>query len=276
MAEWVLYRKENQPIFYHTTIDFSLKRPNESIPLFLGACYLASYQSLNSEHYESYLHDAERSRLDSYAYERRKRSYLLGRLSAKSTVSAMTGIQDWDKIHIQNGIFHQPIVSGPSIHNVQVSISHCDHLGLSVSYPEKIMLGIDIEKMDQKSIRILQEHCTDHEKNLVFRLPHSSHLAFWMLWTLKESLSKAVKTGFTMPLEMLEIQEIEARENVFISTYTYFSQYQSITFQINNYLCSITYPKLFDIDLDFLRVHQHLERLISQDNQDAIKKEGVK
>jgi hypothetical protein len=65
------------------------------------------------------------------------------------------------------------------------------------------------------------------------------------MWTIKEALSKVLKTGMMTPMEIYQVNAIDqVLYNGFcVSTFTYFSQYKALSFPWKNTLCSIILPK---------------------------------
>lgn len=175
-----------------------------------------------------FLHEKEKQHLKGLTYERRIKSYLLGRYAAKQAVSQFVGVDDLTQIHIENGIFNQPIVSG---YDIQISLAHSDNLAVAIAFDPRVLIGIDVEKRN----RIVEFELTEDEQALG-RDP-------LLLWTMKESLSKVLKTGLTVPLEILEVKEINEKQGMFSSTFTHFFQYQTLSWLWPDYAFSITYPK---------------------------------
>ncbi|MGW8956330.1 4'-phosphopantetheinyl transferase family protein [Paenibacillus sp. NPDC055715] len=261
---YLFSKRMERLLIIHLAEGLSLREKDgkDAYSIYLGACRLSSKESYS--HLLSYLHHDENSSLKTFISEKRIRSYLLGRIAAKSAVSSMTGMYDWEKIGIQNGVFKQPVLIGPIFSSIQVSITHCNEFGIAVAFPAGVILGIDLEWIIRDSLPlVVLESCTEHEKQLILGFAEDKYpLASCMIWTLKESLSKALKTGFTQSLDILEVQKIEPLKVGFRSIYTYFPQFQSLTFSIQDYLCSMTYPKHLIIDTDFSRIRNHLEMLL--------------
>ncbi|GAA3623445.1 hypothetical protein [Flavivirga jejuensis] len=70
------------------------------------------------------LHPKELEIYSSYKHERRKMSYLLGRLSAKRAISELTHFNPFNAIFIDVAVFEFPVVKCLAIQNIQLSISH--------------------------------------------------------------------------------------------------------------------------------------------------------
>jgi 4'-phosphopantetheinyl transferase len=201
------------------------------------------------------LHINERISFAKLQYEKRIRSYLLGRFVAKQAIAALTAEKDLANICIEAGVFHQPVVV--SNHgNIQVSITHCDNFGVAIAFPEFHPMGIDLEKIDHNKRNILGKQITSFEKKLIAALL-VEEIGFTLLWTVKEALSKTIKTGLLTPFEVFEVSQIELSDNYIICNFKNFTQYQALSLAVDDYLCSLVLPlktKLeFDIDLFMTR-----------------------
>lgn len=211
------------------------------------------YASLDIQALEiiQFLHPTELIYFSGLEFERRIKSYLIGRYAAKGAVSDFIGAVHFNNILIDRGIFYQPIVVYPHKTNIQVGITHCDNIGVAIAYSEFISMGIDIEKvsMDRRSGLELLLNKKEVERLDETDLPHDTKLT--LLWTAKESLSKCLKTGL-IAMQILEIDtyEIKIDEHEFvIIDYKYFPQYHTYSFFIEDYICSITLPREIEIKL---------------------------
>lgn len=204
------------------------------------------------------LHYDEYKYFETLKYRRRINSFLLGRYSAKKAISALIGEGNLKKILIKNGIINQPVVVCEYCSNIQVSLTHCNNLAAAVAYDDMLVLGIDIENNNQQVNEVAGTGLTEHEKELAYRIP-SLYKGFpATIWTIKESLSKALKTGLTIPFNILEVNSIDVCDGYYSSTFSNFAQYNSISFIVGDCICSITYPKNVEIDMDIKRIKRSL------------------
>lgn len=188
-----------------------------------------------------YLNSQELSYYNSLKFEKRIRSYLIGRFVAKQAVSALSGEEKLANIFIQSGVFRHPIVvSGGE--NIQVSITHSENFGAALAFPEAHPMGIDLEKINVQQRAALEEQVTQREKSKIASLSISYDMGLTMLWTVKEALSKVLKTGLMTPFEVFEICDARNYDNYILCYYKNFPQYKAISFAIRQYMCSIVYP----------------------------------
>ncbi len=209
-----------------------------------------------------FLHPKEKKFLANLTHAKRQESYLLGRYCAKQAIATylltprVNNNDMLSNILIEGGVFQQPIVYHDSCNNIQVSISHTDKLGAALVFPEAHPMAIDVETICAENLTAIKEEITATELKFASLFSHSEIKFLTLLWTAKEALSKVLKCGFTIPLDLLEINEIiPQREFTFIYFKNFF-QYQAISFEINNAICSIVYPKKTKIDLDVLQIQQ--------------------
>lgn len=241
---------------------FTLKLPDEIFQVFVSFCKLQGPKG--SEMIRGHLHDNEQIYFKTLEYERRINSYLIGRYVAKKAISALIGENNLKEIIIQNGVFNQPVIVCRSNRNIQVSITHCDDFGAAIAFADILLIGVDIERADIKKRRTLESQLTEYEKGLASKVPHSYDCFLAMIWTIKESLSKVLKTGLTVPLSILEVKEVEVNNGYFTSMFSNFSQYRSISFIVEDYIISLTYPKCAEIIIDILRMKETLRNMLQQ------------
>ena len=93
-----------------------------------------------------YLHPQEHNYFNSLTFEKRIRSYLMGRIIAKHVVAALIGKKSLTNIIIQSGSYTQPIIVSNKP-NIQVNITHCDDFGAALAFPEAHPMRIDLERL---------------------------------------------------------------------------------------------------------------------------------
>lgn len=252
--------------------EIPLIRPEGNYKAQICICYFPLFS-----HYQDrvvFLHPQERKYYNTLKYEKRIKSYLIGRYAAKKAVSNFTQVEDLTTILIQPGIFTQPIVLYESKlkQTIQVSITHCDDFGAALAFPEAHPMGIDLERIDSSRQAAIEREITEAERERIQSLPLSYEAALTLLWTAKEALSKVLKTGLMTPFKVFELQKIEYHPKFTISYYTNFAQYKTISFTIGDYMCSIVYPLKTEMTIDiqglqntFLNIETH--RLVSGESE---------
>ncbi len=226
--------------------ELSLNRAEESFRA--GVCFCFFEKSGNWLEKDSYLHPQEHEYFNALKFEKRRKDYLLGRYCAKRAIQVLEQDARPENIFIDHGVFSQPVVINRG--NMQVSIAHSGSFGASVAFSESCPMGIDIERVDINKSDVLESQMTKEETKLIDLFPFSYQAALTSLWTSKESLSKALKTGLTTPFHSFEISRIEVEGRYVTGYFRNFAQYKAISFDLNNLVCSITYPKDFKLYID--------------------------
>ncbi len=174
----------------------------------------------------------------------RKSSFLFGRYAAKKALSKLYNISKLSDINISNGVFGQPIISHKSLKNIQTSIAHSNNIASAIVFEENHPTAIDVEIIDKSKNQNIEEQLTKYELGLLSNTKTSQEIFNFISWSAKESLAKILKTGFTLPLSVIEIASIENYQNKeFTSTYKNFTQYQTKSYPKNNFIYSLTFPK---------------------------------
>ena len=204
------------------------------------------------------LHRLECLLYEGMPYRSRQYSYLLGRYCAKRALTSITQEKPHE-IFINNGIFHQPLVN---LKDIQVSISHTGSLGGAISFVESYPMAIDIELIDARKEETIYPLLSDQERLLVSSCDSSSTMI--MCWTIKEALSKAIKCGLSVPLNLLEITDIHKYDGFYISSYKNFSQYQAISFFLTNAVCTIVFPINTSLQIDVPSIQNAESNLIKK------------
>ncbi len=213
--------------------------------------------------YSPELHTDERAYLETLRFTRRKSSYLLGRLSAKHALEQILPERVlMNSFTIGSGVFNFPIIEYLPYSGYQVTISHCDSIGMALAYPESHPLGIDIEKIDHKKNTVFVSMFTDEEIQLTKTCFLNVDITNTLLWTAKESLSKVLKTGLMIDFKILEVVSLSSENGIHTSIFRHFPQYKCLSIVLDTYIISITCPKNTACNLDdFIKMTANLEQV---------------
>tara|TARA_Y100000385_G_C13104176_1_gene646460 strand:+ start:1821 stop:2561 length:741 start_codon:yes stop_codon:yes gene_type:complete len=196
------------------------------------------------------LHPNEKAIYKTYQDDRRKESYLLGRLTAKQAILELRNISSSKLIWIDTGVFQFPVVKGANLQNIQVSISHCDTIGFSVAYPEAHPMGIDVEKINSDRTTEVLSQLTNHEKLLLNNNANTS--GYTAIFSIKEALSKVIRTGMMLDFKFFEVEAIKREQQILECTFTHFGQYKAFAFINRGFVFSVVLPKRTTVQLDKL------------------------
>jgi len=211
--------------------------PAENYSAGLHICELID----NSEYMalESILSAEERKYYATLKFEKRIKSFLLGRYSAKKAISINCEVEDLANIEVSNGYFNHPCVKPCCGQNVQVSITHCDNIGGAVAYTEAFPMGLDIEKIDVHTVEVIKTQITTNEMGIINTGSIDFNILYTIIWTSKEALSKVLRTGFMVGAHILEIEKLEFWGSFYLVEFKNFKQYHSVSYVFKEHVCSI-------------------------------------
>ncbi len=211
----------------------------------------------NTYEYErltEHLHPQELKYYETLRYEKRKKSYLVGRFCAKMSFATVSGENKPEQILIKKGFFNHPVLIYSGIKdNLEIGITHCDNLGAAVTFYQAYPFGVDVERASPDRVSVMERIMTKGEKVLWEGLDISAAVALTAFWTAKEALSKVLKTGMNTPFHVFEISKIEEQEGYFVNHYRYFSQYCCFTFNWGGYVLSLTCPQGTKLSEEFIQ-----------------------
>jgi phosphopantetheinyl transferase len=199
---------------------------------------------------EHFLQPGEITIYENLKSDRRRRSFLQGRFIAKQVVTAYVEEEKLTSIGIKPGVFNQPLVSYESSATPLISIAHSDSYAICLAFSDEHPMGIDLERIDSMAKVNIGSQMTRAEKTLN---PGEDENTFYTrLWSIKESLSKVLKTGLLIPLEILEVASLQVCAGYTVSNFTNFPQYKALSFCWDNHTCSITLPRETNSDIQSL------------------------
>lgn len=198
---------------------------------------------------EGILHQREADIFGTDRFGRWRFGYLRGRLCAKLALGALHDGLDVRQVSIERGVFGQPVVASKELGNVQVSISHSGNWAAALAFDETHPMAIDIEVFAESKQAVMRGNMTAAELDWIAATNLVAPMRLTVLWTIKESLSKALRSGLMSPFEIYAIDSIEEQGVAIVSTYTNFAQYKCISFAIGEPGMSITLPRRTEVDL---------------------------
>lgn len=198
----------------------------------------------------SLLHPDEELLYLSYPAIERQFSFLQGRYAAKK---ALLQIQNKEivpsEIRIDYGVFFNPIIKSVLFQNTEVSISHSGHLAAAIAFPAEIPCGIDIEKIDLSKKWCDFLPLTVNELKIINTIEYDRRV---MIWSGKEALSKALKTGFTVDLKIFEIAEIKNCGRHYELKFKFFIYFKVYIWFVNSSCLAIALPLNLEVETDVI------------------------
>jgi 4'-phosphopantetheinyl transferase len=163
---------------------------------------------------DDWLTAGEVARLRELRVAKRRRDWLLGRWTAKQAIVAA-----WPSLAPDT---HQPSLSEVEVRPASdgapealvrgeragftVSISHSSNSGLCAVSPLTAQMGCDIELIEVRSDRFIEDYFTEDEGTEIFALPATKRpMAATLVWSAKESALKATREGLRSDTRAMEV-----------------------------------------------------------------------
>lgn len=190
----------------------------------------------------------EASILAGYRHAKRRESFLAGRWAAKQALGHWAGLTDRRQFSIVPGAFTQPVVNGP-VPNLQVTLSHSGPVAAALAFPETHPCGIDIERVDDGLAPTLEGQFSSQERRQWTKAGWSDGQALTLLWTAKEALGKALRTGLTVPLSAYAFSDCQFGADGAVCRFEVFSQYRVQVFLADPWAWAVCHPDNADLHL---------------------------
>lgn len=199
--------------------------------------------------YISFLSEPEQAQLSRQRTPDARNSFCLGRAAAKSAASRLTG-NAMSSISVGHGIFGFPVIE-PNPAGLCLSIAHTSSSGAALCYPEKLMMGIDMEQIREENSPAMLSAFTEQEKQMR-AAGIDPLLRHHLLWSAREALSKTLRTGFLVPLPLLEVSSIASMPDHYKLEFVHFTLFTCVAFELEGYLLALVFPKKLQLDLKFV------------------------
>lgn len=215
-----------------------------SVANFYQSCLLIHEFSTSDENKKliQFLTDDELRLLNNLENDSAKKKYLSSRYVAKSALMKLSGSADAKQFSIRNGIFGQPIVDAKHFSNLQISISHSNKIFTAIAFFEDCPMALDVEETSSTKENSVISQMTNHEISKVIPAIKFDYPAL-VLWTAKEALAKALKTGLHIDFRLLEVEQASRHAEFIEGSFTNFSQYKFTSYLEKNFICTIVAPE---------------------------------
>lgn len=198
----------------------------------------------------SFLSTKERVVFESFTYPKRQKDFLLGRLAGKIALKEYLGKNDsYKNFSILNGDLKYPYILD---HSASITLSHTQDLAVAIAFAPSLILGVDLEEIE----RLENVEINDIFNGVVFETGlKNNKLDQGLAWVATEALSKALRLGLTINLELLKPCRIERCSSFFRCTYFHFPVFCTILILSSKYILGICYcnKKKINFDANFLQ-----------------------
>jgi len=225
------------------TLSLNLHGKEKPVVAYLAFSFVLDYPAMVKDS-ESFLHPNELSYFRKLEFPLRKTSFLLGRHAAKKALTAFLQESDASHIEIGAGAFNQPVVKCKSSEIPGLTIAHCHDAAVAIAFQEGYPTGVDLEYIETNKRQVLESQFSAVELQRLKLLPEAEEDSYYLLWTVKEALSKAIKCGLTVPFEILEVEQIvQQGTHAYAAFFRNFPQYQAYSWIRYRHVLSIVLPK---------------------------------
>jgi phosphopantetheinyl transferase len=199
-----------------------------------GALAAVRFGEFSTEDAEMYLSDYELKRMRSIGCEKVRNQYFFGRVAAKKAVGLLADESEYRSLVIENDKFGCPTIENC---DYSVSLTHTSGIAVGLACGKRFAFGIDVEEIRANRWNALKRVTSPKE-------PISNDLrSLTAIWTLKESLGKALKCGFRVPFEEFELSELSGNGEFFSCSYAKHPEFSGWAVIIENTSYAATFPR---------------------------------
>lgn len=178
----------------------------------------------------------------------RQNSYVSGRFAARRAIAGYLNRGSAQRIDISPGVFNHPVVRCAAAETPDVTISHTQDLAVAIAYDRSHILGIDVEQVNPSKTKFLLGILSPAEQELLGHIPLNDDAAVTLAWTMRESVSKALRCGLTVPTAILEISRMAvAEDGAVVCEFMNLGQYKCHSWVLGPVALSIALPKKSDL-----------------------------
>lgn len=166
-----------------------------------------------------------------FTSRKRQHEFIAGRTACKKAFFELTSqnencFEKFPSVSVLNEESGAPFIENSDLF---VSISHSH--GVAIASVSKKTVGVDIEKIDQKRISALKRMSAESHSEDVCDLT--------VLWTLKESLGKTLRTGITKNSSHYNIKNLRYENGIYRCDFENFSSYSGTAITNGQYAIAI-------------------------------------
>ncbi len=197
---------------------------------------------------DTLLHPHEQQMLAAMSSEARRKSFILGRHTAKAALAALQPGEAPRAMDIAWGVFGQPLIRHGSAPPPELSIAHTDDAAVAVVCEAGHPIGVDLETIAPPREIREADVCASGERDLLRQagLPDPADLLLG--WTIKEALAKVLRCGLMTPLAILQLESLEPRNHgALVAVFRNFPQYRAVAWRLPGRLLAIALPRRTEV-----------------------------
>ena len=165
------------------------------------------YDAAQAGTWRTWLSGEERTRLDGYGVEKRRREFLLGRAAARQLLAGVLGERP-AAVPLAVADDGAVEVRGERARGFCLSISHTGEEAAAAIAQRPV--GVDLEPVRERPERLHRFLLSEKELPLLERLPMPEPDAFTLCWALKEAVLKALRCGLRRSPKIVHLAELDA------------------------------------------------------------------
>lgn len=170
------------------------------------SCRQIAYDARKAGVWRRLLSKEEQARWEEFAFEKRRREFLLGRVAARTLLSERLGLAP-EAVPLQTASDGAVEVVG---NGCAVSIAHSGDEAAAAVAPRAV--GVDLERIAPRRRGIERFIFHPKERDLPRKLPLARADALTLCWAVKEATLKALRTGLQlMPSKLRLDLDLAAR-----------------------------------------------------------------
>lgn len=159
-----------------------------------------SYDPARNDAFEAMLSEEERARASTFTHDGRRRSFVLGRVAARTLLAERLGV---DPVQVPLNVAQDGAVDVGAA-AVQLSIAHSGAHAVAVAAERAV--GVDLERIAPRHPGLPRFILHPEEYTAFDTLPLEQTQATILYWTLKEATLKAMRTGFRFSPKKLRLE----------------------------------------------------------------------
>lgn len=174
----------------------------------VAVIYTHSGSALPGRPAPEWLSRAERRVLAGLRFPKRRRDWLLGRNLAKAALAHVTKETDLTQIEVIAAPDGSPhVFQAGELSQWQLSISHSHGTGLVALGLGDVALGCDLEAVSPRSPQLVEDFFNEDERAWLAAVPEGQRPLFDnLVWSAKESVLKALRTGLRRDTRTISIE----------------------------------------------------------------------
>ncbi len=172
-----------------------------------------------------------------FSSEKRQHEFIAGRIACKkaffkSVYDGKDCFENFSSVSILNNEKGAPFIENSDLY---VTLSHSH--GIAIAAVSKQAVGMDIEQINPRKISALKKMSSEIEPNF------QNITSLTVLWTLKESLGKALQTGIVKDFRYYDTKNFRLDNGLYRCDFKNFPSFSGIATTNKNFSIALVYPR---------------------------------